>query len=100
MELEKRIGKSIVSIFTEASQAKSTAEQQKQLLETFSKSQFITDFVYCGLLHEGQLTYDQVVDLIPAKNYMSIMTLALQVLPEEFGLTTGETKKKASLKVA
>jgi hypothetical protein len=100
MELEKRTGKSIVSIFTEAAQAKTGQEQQKKLMETFSTSQFLTDFVYCGLLHEGQLTYDQVIDLIPVKDYMAIMTLALEVLPAEFGLTGKTDKKKATLKAA
>lgn len=98
MELEKRTGKSIVSIFTEAAQAKDAKEQQKKLMETFSTSQFLTDFVYCGLLHEGQLTYDQVIDFIPVKNYMAIMTLALEVLPAEFGLAGKTDKKKGTLK--
>lgn len=99
MELEKRIGRSIVSIFTEAA-GKTQAEQQKTLLGTFSSGQFITDFVYCGLLHEGELTYDQVIDLIPANKYMELMALALEVLPAEFGLTAKTDKKKATLKVA
>ena len=100
MELEKRTGKSIVSIFTEAAQATNALEQQRKLMETFSTSKFLTDFIYCGLLHNGELTYDQVTDIIPVKDYMSIMTLALEILPAEFGLTGKVDKKKATLKVA
>ena len=100
MELEKRLGKSIVSIFTEAV-GLSPQEQQKKLVSTFSNGQFISDFVYCGLLHEGELTYDQVIDLLSPSRYMELMALALEVLPLEFGLTAPKVdKKKVNLKVA
>ena len=93
-EFEKRIGKSVVSIFTEGSNEKDDHVKQNKLLAQFSSANFITDFIYCGLLHE-KITYDAVMDMISPKHYMEIMTLAMHVLPEEFGLTgKAEDKKK------
>lgn len=94
MELEKRIGKSVVSIFVEAAQITDEAARQRALMDAFSKAEFITAFIYCGLLHE-KVSYDNVVDLIPVNKYMEVMILALRVLPEEYGLSAkGETEDK------
>jgi len=99
MELERRLGKPIVSIFTETALQKTTEEKTKVLISLFSSSQFITDFIYCGLMHEKEpLSYDQVIDIIPVKQYMEIMTLAMTVITDEFGYSSksksGAGKKK------
>lgn len=100
IELEKLTGRPIVSVFTEASQEATAALQQKKIMEVFSSVQFLTSFVYCGLLHEKELTYDEIVDFIPSGKYMEIMTLALEVLPAEFGMSAkagSVGKKKAKV---
>lgn len=96
IELEKRTGQSIVSIFTEATSEATPELQQRKLVGIFSTSKFINDFIYCGLLHE-KINYEDIIDMVSVNKYIEIMTLAFKILPEEYGFTSTakkETKKK------
>lgn len=91
-ELEKLTGKSILAVLAEISSTEDEAERNKKTLEFFMSSKFLTDFIYCGLLHD-KVTYDQAIDMIPVKKYTEIMQVALKVITDEFSM--GGTEKKS-----
>lgn len=88
MELEKRMEKSVLSLFTDMGTATNGDTPQKMLMAQFSSAKFISDFIYCGLLHDPEMDSEKVIDIIPVSKYTEIMLTAINILTTEFGLTT------------
>jgi len=89
--LEKRLGRSVMGIMAELLQAK---DREKQAMNVFFSSEFLTGFVWAGLLHE-KVNYDDVVDMIPVHKYTEITQMAMEVITQEFGYSAKEADKEA-----
>lgn len=72
-ELEKRSG---IAVLTKL---------QEMATGNLFSLEYITQFIYCGLLHE-KISFEQVVDIIPIKRYTELCTFMAKVVTEEYGL--------------
>jgi len=90
-ELEKRTGKSIFGMFADSSQG--TEEQRFQKLTSlFFSIDFITGFIWAGLLHE-KITYEAVEEMILPTMYKEIMPQCLNIALVEMGFMDKSEKK-------
>ena len=82
-ELEKRSGIAVLTKLQDVAKG------------DFPSVEYITQFIYCGLLHE-KISYEQVIDIIPMKRFTDILTFMVKVVTAEYGLegeSTEEEKK-------
>ena len=79
-ELEKRSGIAVLTKVQELSAGK-----------TFSL-QYITDFIWAGLLYE-KIPYETVIDIIPVNKYLDLTKLIVDIITKEFGLDVFDEKK-------
>ena len=79
-ELEKRSGIPVLTKIGELSKG-----------EIFS-FEYITQFIWAGLIHES-VPYETVIDIIPLKRYVELITFITNVVSQEYGLNTKEEKK-------
>lgn len=82
-EIEKKTGKSIFGMFADASLG-SEEERFKKVADLFFSVDFITAFVWAGLLHE-KLTYEQVEEMILPSMYKDLMPQCLNIAMIEMG---------------
>lgn len=101
LELEKHLGKPILAILMEALKLEEgqTEVNTSKLTEALGSLKFLTSFVWAGLLHE-KISYENCIDIVPMRfdKQMELMTLAMNVITTEFGLTVPEEKKSITEK--
>ena len=74
-ELEKRSGFAVLTKVQELSTGKAFSLQ------------YITDFIWAGLLYE-KIPYETVIDIIPLNKYLELTKFIVDIVTEEFGLPT------------
>jgi len=79
-ELEKRSGFAVLTKVQELSTGKAFSLQ------------YITDFIWAGLLYE-KVPYETVIDIIPMNKYLDLTKLIVDIVTKEFGLDTLSEKK-------
>lgn len=89
-ELEKKTGVPILAMLHEIF---ASENQQEQMMRKFFSSEFITDFIWAGLLHE-KVPYETAIDIIPVKKYPAITELAIKIIMTEFGFEEAAEQKK------
>ena len=90
--------KPILAVLMEVLGAKSDEERNSRMMNNFFSSDFLTNFVYVGLIHEKDISRDKVIDIIPVSKYVEIMNFAMNVIMTEFGVSSTMENKPSGEK--
>jgi len=95
-ELEKLSGKPILGLLFEVFNTPENDRQEK-MITNFLSSEFLTNFIYVGQLHnEKKLSLNEVVEIIPVSKYNEIFAFCMKVILTEFGFSSGKGEAETS----